>query len=60
MTPDQQNYVKELRARHMREREELRVALAGRKPGFLKELRRRHWLVEDETRRILERVKGQS
>ena len=57
MTPDQQNYVKELRARHMREREELRFALAGRKPGFLKELRRRHWLVEDETRRILERVK---
>ena len=60
MTPEQQNYVKELRARHQLEREELRVALAGRKPGFLKELRRRHWLVEDETRRILERVKGQS
>jgi hypothetical protein len=57
MTPEQQNYVKELRARHMREREAMRATLAGRKPGFLKELKRRHWLVEDETRRILERLK---
>jgi hypothetical protein len=60
MTPDQQNYVKELRARHQLEREELRVALAGRKPGFLKELKRRHWLVEEETRLILGGMKGRT
>jgi len=56
MTPEQKRYVEELRARHIREREELRGALAGRLPGILKELKRRHWLVEDETRRVLEKA----
>jgi hypothetical protein len=56
MTPEHKRYLDELRARHVRERAELRAALAGRRPGFLKELKRRHWLVEDETRRALEKV----
>jgi hypothetical protein len=55
MTPEHKRYLEELRVRHSREREALRAALAGRRPGLLKELKRRHWLVEDETRRILER-----
>jgi len=57
MTPEQKAYVKALRERHIRERADLAAALAGRGPGILKELKRRHWLVEDETRRILEGVR---
>lgn len=56
MTHEHKCYLEEIRARHVRERAELRTALAGRKPGILKEPKRRHWLVEDETRRALERA----
>ena len=50
----------ELRVRHARGREALRLALAGRRTGVLKELKRRHWLVEDETRRILDGMKEET
>ena len=56
MTPEQRDYVKALRARHQQDRAELRAALGNRLPSVLKELKRRHFLVEEETRRILEKV----
>lgn len=60
MTSECKRYLEELRVRHARDREALRLALAGRRTGVLKELKRRHWLVEDETRRILDGMKEET
>jgi len=50
-------YLRELRARHARDLEELRAALAGRRPRALKAIERRQRAVERETARILEAVR---
>lgn len=47
-------YLDELKARHQRDRDELRAALAGRRPWLLFELRRRQVSVEQETAVIFE------
>jgi len=46
-------YLQGLRARHERDRAELRRALAGRRPGALKAIERRQRTIERETERIL-------
>ena len=56
MKPEHQAYMKAMRTRHISERAELRAALSGRRPELLKELARRHFLVEEQTRRVLERM----
>ena len=49
-----EQYLRELRARHERDRDELRAALAGRRPWLLFELKRRQISVEQETAAIFE------
>jgi hypothetical protein len=51
-------YLADLRARHERDREALRRALAGRRPRALRAIERRQHEVEAETARILEFVGG--
>jgi len=51
-------YLRELRARHEQERDELRRALAGRRPRALKAIERQQRAVEVETAKILESVNG--
>jgi hypothetical protein len=51
-------YLMELRERHVRDREGLRRALAGRRQRALKAIERRQREVEVETARILETVNG--
>lgn len=49
-------YLADLRARHERDREALRRALAGHRPRALKAIERRQGEIERETRAILETV----
>lgn len=51
-------YLMDLRERHIRDREDLRRALAGRRPRALKAVERRQRAVEVETARILEALNG--
>lgn len=50
-------YLMDLRERHVRDRDQLRRALAGRCPHALKDIERRQRAVEDETARILEAIR---
>jgi hypothetical protein len=58
MEDRQERYLEALRARHEAEREELRAALAGRRPRALRQIEKRQAAVENETRRILETIDG--
>ena len=49
-------YLRDLRARHEREREELRRDLAGRRPRALRAVEQRQRAIEAETAKILEFV----
>jgi hypothetical protein len=53
-------YLMGLRERHVRDREDLRRALAGRRPQALKAIERRQLAVERETARILETRNGRT
>lgn len=49
-------YLRGLRARHAADREALRLALDGQRPGALMRLEQHHAAIERETRRALEAV----
>ena len=51
-------YLMDLRERHVRDREQLRRALAGRRPRALRAVERHQRQVEAETARILEATNG--
>jgi len=51
-------YLMDLRERHVHDREDLRRALAGRRPRALKAIERQQREVELETARILESIDG--
>lgn len=53
---EHKRYLELLRARHERERAELRTALAGRRPRALQAIERQQRQVETETAKILENV----
>lgn len=53
MNIDKALYLMDLRERHVHDRDELRRALAGRRPRALKDIERRQRAVEVETARIL-------
>jgi hypothetical protein len=51
-------YLAALRARHEADRDELRAALAGRRPWLLFELKRRQIAVQQETAMILKIIEA--